>query len=52
VNELELFVDCLRRLREADATYMVTGSIASNLWGIPRSRLDLDGEFPIPSKTC
>jgi hypothetical protein len=37
MTEQELLIDCLRRLNQAEITYMVTGSMASNYWGIPRS---------------
>jgi hypothetical protein len=42
VTERELLVDCLARLNRADVAYMLTGSMASNYWGIPRSTHDLD----------
>jgi len=42
VTELELFIDSIRRLNSADIAYAVTGSMASNHWGIPRSTHDLD----------
>jgi hypothetical protein len=42
MNERELLVDCLRRLNRARVTYYLTGSMASNYWGIPRSTHDLD----------
>jgi hypothetical protein len=41
-TEQELLVDCLERLNRADVSYMLTGSMASNYWGIPRSTHDLD----------
>lgn len=41
-SELELLVDCLTRLNQVAVPYMLTGSMASNYWGIPRSTHDLD----------
>lgn len=34
--------DVLERLENAGLTYVVTGSVASNYWGIPRATHDLD----------
>jgi hypothetical protein len=34
MNERELLVDCLRRLNRTGVTYYLTGSMASNYWGI------------------
>jgi hypothetical protein len=48
VTELELLVDCLSRLNRADVAYMLTGSMASNYWGIPRSTHDLDFVVRVP----
>jgi hypothetical protein len=42
VNERELLLDCLRRLNRLPITYYLTGSMASNYWGIPRTTHDLD----------
>lgn len=42
MNERDLLVDCLRRLNRTRVTYYLTGSMASNYWGIPRSTHDLD----------
>jgi hypothetical protein len=42
MTELELLQDCLRRLNRLGIAYMVTGSMASNAWGIPRTTHDLD----------
>src|SRR5215813_5862882 len=42
MNERELLVDCLRRLNRTSVTYYLTGSMASNYWGIPRTTHDLD----------
>ena len=42
MTERELLADCLRRLNGLDLPYMLTGSMASNFWGIPRTTHDLD----------
>ena len=42
MNERDLLVDCLRRLNRSGITYYLTGSMASNYWGIPRTTHDLD----------
>ena len=44
MTELELFIDSIRRLNSADIAYAVTGSMASNHWGIPRSISASDAE--------
>jgi hypothetical protein len=49
MNERELLVDCLRRLNRTGLTYYLTGSMASNYWGIPRSTHDLDFVVQLPS---
>ena len=41
-SEQEFLGDVLERLNEAGVDYMLTGSMASNLWGIPRTTHDLD----------
>ncbi len=48
MNERELLVDTLRRLNGADISYMLTGSMASNYWGIPRTTHDLDFVIQLP----
>jgi hypothetical protein len=48
MNERELLVDCLRRLNRLQVTYYLTGSMASNYWGIPRTTHDLDFVIQIP----
>ncbi|MEO5804372.1 MAG: hypothetical protein ABIR24_12670 [Verrucomicrobiota bacterium] len=48
MTEQELLIDCLHRLNQAGITYMVTGSMASNYWGIPRSTHDLDFVLQLP----
>src|SRR5215212_8943423 len=42
MSELELLADWLKRLNEIGIDYYVTGSMASNFWGIPRTTHDLD----------
>jgi hypothetical protein len=49
MTEQELLVDCLQRLNGAELAYMVTGSMASNFWGIPRSTHDLDFAIQLPA---
>jgi hypothetical protein len=41
-SESELLVEVLGRLNAAGVDYMLTGSMASNYWGIPRTTHDLD----------
>ena len=48
MTEQELLVDCLQRLNQAGLAYMVTGSMASNYWGIPRTTHDLDFVLQLP----
>lgn len=48
MTERELLVDCLRRLNRAGLTYMVTGSMASNYWGVPRTTHDIDFVLQLP----
>jgi hypothetical protein len=42
MTEQELLVDCLTRLNQIDVAYMLTGSMASNYWGVPRTTHALD----------
>ncbi len=42
MTENELLQDCLRRLNACGLAYFLTGSMASNYWGVPRSTHDLD----------
>ncbi len=42
MTEQELLVDCLVRLNGVGLPYLLTGSMAGNYWGIPRSTHDLD----------
>lgn len=48
MNERELLHDCLRRLNACGTSYMLTGSMASNAWGIPRTTHDLDFVIQLP----
>ncbi len=48
MTERDLLVDCLRRLNGARVSYMLTGSMASNYWGIPRTTHDLDFVVQLP----
>ena len=41
-TERDLLVDCLQRLNAIGIAYMLTGSMASNHWGVPRTTHDLD----------
>lgn len=41
-SESEFLVDVLGRLNGVGIEYMLTGSMASNYWGIPRTTHDLD----------
>ena len=49
MNERELLVDCLRRLNRVGVIYYLTGSMASNYWGIPRTTHDLDFVIQLPA---
>ena len=48
MNEQELLLDCVRRLNSSGIAYMLTGSMASNAWGIPRTTHDLDFVIQLP----
>jgi hypothetical protein len=48
MNERELLLDCLRRLNRSRVIYYLTGSMASNYWGIPRTTHDLDFVVQLP----
>lgn len=48
MNEHELLADCLRRLNRSGVTYYLTGSMASNYWGIPRTTHDVDFVVQLP----
>jgi hypothetical protein len=41
-TEQEFLADILGRLNRTGVAYMLTGSMASNVWGIPRTTHDLD----------
>lgn len=41
-TEVEFLVDVLHKLNQLGVDYMLTGSMASNFWGIPRTTHDLD----------
>jgi hypothetical protein len=49
MTEQQLLVDCLQRLNRAGVTYYLTGSMASNYWGIPRTTHDLDFVIQLPA---
>jgi len=42
MTERELLADCLRRLNGLGLPCMLTGSMASNFWGVPGTTHDLD----------
>jgi hypothetical protein len=42
MTEQELLLDSLKRLNGSGIEYFLTGSMASNYWGVPRSTHDLD----------
>src|SRR4051812_30765463 len=42
MTEQLLLSDCLARLNRIGIPYYLTGSMASNFWGIPRTTHDLD----------
>ncbi len=48
MTEQELLVDCLQRLNRLGVDYFLTGSMASNYWGIPRTTHDLDFVVQFP----
>ena len=48
MSEQELLLDCVRRLNRSGVAYMLTGSMASNAWGIPRTTHDLDFVLQLP----
>ena len=49
MTERELLVDCLRRLNRTGVVYYLTGSMASNYWGIPRTTHDLNFVLQFPA---
>jgi hypothetical protein len=48
VTEQELAIDAVRRLNRAGIEYLLTGAMASNYWGIPRTTHDLDFVVQLP----
>ena len=48
MTEQELAVDAIRRLNRTGLGYLLTGSMASNYWGIPRTTHDLDFVVQLP----
>ena len=48
MTERDLLVDSLRRLNGTQVAYMLTGSMASNYWGVPRTTHDLDFVVQLP----
>ena len=48
MNEQEWLADWLRRLNHSGVTDYLTGSMASNYWGIPRTTQDLDFVVQLP----
>lgn len=48
MTEQELLLDCLKRLNRSGLTYYLTGSMASNYWGIPRTTQVLDFVIQLP----
>lgn len=49
MTERQLLVDCLQRLNRISISYMLTGSMVSNYWGIPRTTHDLDFVVQLPA---
>ena len=49
MNESELLLDWLRRLNRIGVAYYLTGSMASNYLGIPRTTHDLDFVVQLPA---
>ena len=48
MTEQELATDAIRRLNRAGIAYLLTGSMASNYWGTPRTTHDLDFVVQLP----
>jgi len=48
VTEQELIVDAICRLNRSGIAYLLTGAMASNYWGIPRTTHDLDFVVQLP----
>jgi hypothetical protein len=51
VTEQEFTVDAIRRLNRSGIGYLLTGAMASNYWGIPRTTHDLDFVIQLPSES-
>ena len=51
MTERELLIDCLERLNRIGLVYYLTGSMASNYWGVPRSTHDLDFVVQMPASS-
>ena len=51
MTEQELLVDCVQRLNGANIAYFLTGSMASNYWGIPRTTHDIDFVIQLPPRS-
>ena len=51
MTEQELLVDCLQRLNQTAIAYFLTGSMASNYWGIPRTTHDIDFVIQLPPRS-
>ena len=47
-TEQAFLVDVLERLNQIGVSYMLTGSMASNYWGTPRTTHDLDFVIQLP----
>lgn len=48
MTQEQVLVDCLERLNREGISYMLTGSMASNVWGLPRLTHDLDFVLQLP----
>ena len=48
MTEQELAIDAIRRLNRTGLAYFLTGAMASNYWGIPRTTHDLDFVVQLP----
>lgn len=51
MTERDLLIDCLQRLNRTGIAYMLTGSMVSNYWGIPRTTHDLDFVVQLPAES-
>jgi hypothetical protein len=48
MTERDMLLDCLNRLNGCGVSYMLTGPMASNYWGIPRTTHDIDVVLQLP----